>query len=162
MKAPKYLFAVWAGVLIYTSLSVFFGAMGFSAHRQLEKEQKNQEANVESLKIINRKLEDVVNSLLYDKDTLAMYARELGYASERERFVRVVGLGITQKNRMSPGTVILVAEPQYTPDRTLRIIALCSGITIFICMAIFYILKFLRERFAVGSGNEVSGSKISD
>jgi len=156
MKAPKYLFAVWAGVLIYASLSVVFGAMGFSAHRQLEKEKKNQEINIENLKLINRELEDVVNSLLYDEDTLAMYARELGYASERERFVRVVGLGIAKKNRLSPGSVLLIAEPQYTPDRTLRIIALCAGITIFICMVIFDVLKFFRERFAASSGDTTS------
>ena len=146
MRAVKYLFSIWAGVLIYASLFVMFGAKGVSSQRQLEKEQEKQEANIESLKLINRELENAMNSLLYDKDTLAVYAREQGYATERERFVRIVGLGVNQKNKTSAGRVIVAVEPQYTPDRTLMIIAFCTGASIFICMVIFDVLKFFRER----------------
>jgi cell division protein FtsB len=146
MRAVKYLFSIWAGVLIYASLFVMFGAKGVSAQRQLEREQEKQEANIESLKLINRELENAMNSLLYDKDTLAVYAREQGYATERERFVRIVGLGVNQKNKTSAGRVIVAVEPQYTPDRTLMIIAFCTGASIFICMVIFDVLKFFRER----------------
>ncbi|MDR0496864.1 MAG: septum formation initiator family protein [Treponema sp.] len=145
MNAAKYLFALWAGVLIYASLSVIFGAMGFSAHRQLEKEQIKQEANMEELAIIGRDLENVMNSLLYDKDTLAVYAREHGYASRSERFIRIVGLGTNQKNRIYAGEVVVAAEPQFTPDRDIRVIALCAGITIIICMAFSDFLKSLKE-----------------
>jgi cell division protein FtsB len=146
MKAAKYLFAPWAGILIYTSLSVIFGAKGFSAYRQLEKEQGNQEINIENLKLINLELEEAMNSLLYDKDTLKIYAREQGYASERERFIRIVGLGMYQKPETSSGNVIATAEPQHAPDRNLRIIGFCVGITTLICLAMFDILKFLREK----------------
>ena len=146
MRAAKYLFSLWAGVLIYASLFVMFGAKGVSAQRQLEKEQEKQEANIESLKLTNRELENAMNSLLYDKDTLAVYAREQGYATERERFVRIAGLGVNQRNKTSAGRVIVAAEPQYTPDRTLMIIAFCAGASIFICMVIFDLLKFFRER----------------
>ena len=146
MRAVKYLFALWAGVLIYASLSVVFGAMGLSAYRQLEKEQEKQEANIENLKLKNRELEDTMNSLLYDKDTLAVYARGQGYASPGERFIRIVGLGTNQIIRNSAGEVVTVADPQYTPDRILRIIACCTGLTIFICMAAFDAMRFLRER----------------
>ena len=146
MKAVKYLFALWAGVLIYTLLSIVIGPMGFSVHRQLLNEQKSQENNIENLKLINRELEDTMNALLYDKDTLTVYARELGYASLRERFIRIVGLGGTQKVRTSAGEVVIAANPQFAPDRTLRIIAFCIGITIFICMAFFDVMKYFRDR----------------
>ena len=146
MNVAKYLFALWAGVLIYALLSLIIGAKGFSAQRQLEKEQKKQEANIEDLKIINRELENTIHSLLYDEDTLAVYARELGYATMNERFVRIVGLGGNQKNRTNPGGVVVAADPQYTPDRILRIIALGTGVTIIICMAISDFLKFLKDR----------------
>ena len=146
MKSVKYLFALWAGVLIYALLSVFFGAKGLSAYRQLQNEQKKQEQNIENLKLINRELEDSVNSLLYDKDTLAVFAREQGYASKNERFIRIVGLGVSQKTRTFAGEIIFAADPQYIADRTLRIIAFCTAITIFICLAVFDFMKFLRER----------------
>ena len=146
MKAVKYLFALWAGVLIYVSFSIIFGAKGFSAYRQLEKEQQKQEANIEKLIVVNRELEDSRNSLLYDRDTLIIYAREQGYASPSEKFIRIVGLGNNHKTRISTGEVITAAEPQYTSDRSIRILAFCMGMTIFFCMAIFDILKYLRER----------------
>ena len=146
METVKYLFALWVGVLVYTLLSVFFGSMGFSAYRQLQREQKKQEANIENLRLINRDLEHTTNSLLYDKDTLTVYAREQGYASRQERFIRIVGLGGNQRSRASAGEVVTAADPQYIPDRILQIIALCMGITIFICVAVFDLMKFMAKR----------------
>jgi len=146
MRAVKYLFALWAGVLIYALLSTIFGGMGISAYHQLEKEQKKQEENIENLKLINRELEETVNSLLYDRDTLAIIAREHGYASQQERFIRIVGLGINQKIKNSAGEVFNAAAPQYIQDKTLRIIAVCTGLTILICMVAFDAMRFLRER----------------
>ena len=145
MKAAKYLFPVWVGVLIYASLSFLFGAKGVSAHFQLEKEQKKQEANIESLRLTNQELEGTMNSLLYDKDTLAVHAREQGYASEQEQFIRIVGLGVTQKNNTSAGQVIIAADPQYTPERIHMIISFCAGASILICMLVFDVLRFIRE-----------------
>jgi cell division protein FtsB len=146
MKMAKYLFSLWAGVLIYASLFLLSGAKGFSAFRQLENEQKKQEANIESLRSINQELEDTMNSLLYDKDTLAVYAREQGYASSNEKFMRIVGLGVNQKNKTFPGKVITVAEPQYVPEKTIVMIAFCSGASIFLCMVVFDILKLFRDQ----------------
>ena len=146
MKALKYVVALWAGVLIYASLSVVFGAVGFSAYHQLQSEQKKQEANVVNLRVLNRELEDNMNSLLYDKDTLAVYAREQGFASPSERFIRIVGLGGSQKTRTSAGEVVAAAEPQYTSDHLLRIIAFCASISMVICMAGFDAMKYLRDR----------------
>ena len=146
MNSAKYLFALWVGFFIYASLFILFGARGISAHRQLEKEQARQEANMESLLVLNRELENTTNSLLYDKDTMAVYAREQGYASASERFIRIVGLGSYQKVRTNPGSVVVMAQPQYAQDQTIRITAICTGITLLVCMAIFDLLRFLRDR----------------
>ena len=144
MRAAKYLFPLWAGVLLYVLLFVSFGSKGLSAYYQLEKEQKKQELNLENLKLINDELGDAMNSLLYDRDTLAVYAREQGYASENERFIRIVGLGVNNKSGTFPGNVLVALEPQFTQDKALIIIAFCAGICIFICMAVFDALKYFR------------------
>ena len=146
MKAVKYLFALWAGVLVYASLSFLFGSAGLSAYRQLEAEREKQEANIQNLKFINLELENTMNSLLYDKDTLAMYAREQGFAARQEQFIRIVGLGVNLKAIASLGQVIKVTEPDFAPDRSLRIIAFCSSIVLFFCIAALDFLKFLRQR----------------
>jgi len=146
MRSAKYLFAVWTGVLIYVLLTVFLGAKGVYAQSQLEKEYKKQEENMGTLGLINRKLKDLVNSLMTDEDTLLVYAREQGYASPQERFVRIVGLGVNQQNITNPGTVVVAAEPQYTPNWIFTVIAFCAGFTILISVAIFDFLKYLHER----------------
>jgi cell division protein FtsB len=146
MKAAKYLFALWATLVIYASLAAVFGAMGLFSQFQLEQERQSQEANVENLKKTNRELEGLISSLLYDEDTMVVYAREQGYASKDERFARIVGLKTSQRNKPSSGSVIFAAEPQFIPDRTFRIIALCVGISILFCSAMYDLLKFLRER----------------
>jgi len=146
MKAVKYLFALWAGVLVYTSLSILFGSVGFSAFRQLEMEQQKQEENIENLKFINRELENAMYSLLYDKDTLTIHAKEQGYAVPDERFIRIVGLGVSQKASASVGHVVNIKEPRYIPDKSFMIVAFCTAISLFFCMALFDFLKFLRER----------------
>ena len=146
MKALKYIFALWAGIAIYAILAVIYGAVGFSAYHQLEGEETKQEANIDSLKVLNKELQDNLNSLLYDKDTLTVYAREQGYALPQEKFIRIVGLGTNQKTKTSSGDIVAAAEPQYTADRTLRIIAFCTAISIGICMAGFDVMKYLRDR----------------
>ena len=142
----KYLFAIWAGVLVYTLLALSFGSRGISAYNQLLSEQARQESNMENLSLINRELENTMNSLLHDEDTLAVFARELGYAASHERFIRIVGLGGYQQTRTTAGDVVFAAVPQYIPNIILRIIAFFTAITIFISMAFFDFMKILRER----------------
>ena len=146
MGVTKYIFALWAGILIYTSLAVTFGAKGLSAQRQLEREQARQETNLVSLIRLNHELENTMNSLLYDSDTLTVLAREQGYASGSERFVRIVGLGAIQRARTYPGNVVAIARPQYTPEETIRTISVIIAIAIFVCMAIFDVLRFLKYK----------------
>ena len=146
MKAVKYLFAIWCSLLVYVLLTVIFGPGGFSAYKQLQSEQRRLEANITNLRIINTELEDTMNSLLFDRDTLALYARDQGFARQDERFIRIVGLGLSNSLRVSAGEAILAAEPQYTDGQILRIIAFCAGITILLCMALFDFLKFVRDK----------------
>jgi len=146
MKAAKYLFVFWAGIFVYTSLSISFGATGLSAQRQLERELQKQEENIQVLMQINRELEDAMNSLLFDSETLAIHARNLGFASEQERFVRIVGLGVNQRNITNAGTVVIAAQPQYASNRTFRIIALSTGIMIFVSMIIFDVFDLYQKK----------------
>ena len=145
MNVVKYLFAVWAGVLIYAILAFSFGSRGVFAYRQLQSEQARQEANIEGLQLINRELESAVNALRYDADTLSVFARELGYATAQERFIRVVGLGGYQQTRTAAGEIVFAAPPQHLPNVPLRIIAFFTGISLLVCMAAFDFMKLLKE-----------------
>ncbi|MDR0602579.1 MAG: septum formation initiator family protein [Treponema sp.] len=127
MGASKYLIALWTAAAVYAVLSLLTGAMGFSAYRELLSERDKQRANMEKLGLINETLENTKNSLLYDRDTIAVYARELGYGGRDERFVRIVGLGGVKRAAVRPGEVVRARRPEFTDDRTIKIIALSAG-----------------------------------
>jgi cell division protein FtsB len=146
MRAIKYLAALWVGVAVYAVLSITSGPVGLSAYHQLEDERDKELANIETLEVINRELENTKDALLYDKDTLTVYAREQGFASPEEKFVRIVGLESAQKPKSSPGLVASAAPPQYTPHRSLRIFSFCAALSILICMGAYDFLRFLKSR----------------
>jgi cell division protein FtsB len=143
MRAFKYLIALWAAIAVYSVFSLLHGAMGVSAYEQLLAEREKQWANLKNLGLINEELENFKNSLLYDKDTLTVQARQLGYSREGERFIRIVGLGGAQNPHASAGEVILTGTPDFIPDRIIKIIALCAGLGVF---ALFLVSDFLRSR----------------
>jgi cell division protein FtsB len=142
----KYLFAVWAGLLIYSLLAFSFGPRGIMAYNHLRGEQTRQETNMERLWQINLELENTMSALLHDRDTLAVFARELGYAAPGERFIRIVGLGGYQQPVSAAGEVAFASRPQYIPNTIAMIIALFTGITILVSMLIFDVMKSLRGR----------------
>jgi len=142
----KYLFAVWVGFLIYSLLAYSFGPRGIMAYRHLRNEQTRQEANMEDLWRINLELENTMSSLLHDRDTLTVFARELGYAAPNERFIRIVGLGGYQQPVTVAGEVAFATRPHYIPNIILKIIAVFTGATILISMLAFDIMKIMRGR----------------
>jgi cell division protein FtsB len=143
MRAYKYLIALWVTVAVYGIFSAFAGAMGFSAYRELLMERDRQRANLELLGHINVDLENTKNSLLYDRDTIAVYARELGYGRTDERFIRIVGLGEIQNSPPVPGEVVRARQPGFIADGTLKFAALCAGIAV---CAFFLIYDLFNRR----------------
>ena len=146
MKVIRYLIPIWSGVFIYTIFSISFGAKGISAFNQLKAEWHREMENVEVLKNINGELENTRNSLSIDKKMYAVYARELGFASPEEHFIRIVGLGGPIKQIISPGQVVTARDPEHTPDRILRIISFFIAFTVFISIGAYDFLRFLKDR----------------
>ncbi|MDR2618763.1 MAG: septum formation initiator family protein [Treponema sp.] len=146
MRAIKYLIALWTGVCIYSVISIHSGAAGLSAYAQLEAEREKEKANIETLMVINKNLENTRDALLYDRDTLTVYAREQGFASEDERFIRIVGVGNRPKEPVSPGRIVTAVPPEHTPYRYIRIFSFCAALTVLICMAAYDFLRYIKEK----------------
>jgi cell division protein FtsB len=143
MRALKYLISLWIALAVYSLLSIFFGPSGLSAYDQLSLERDRQRANMENLQLINRELEGAKDALLYDSDAIAVYARELGYGTENERFVRIVGLGSSKTQQISAGQTALARQPGYITDQNIRLIALAVGGVMLLCLWIFDLLRRL-------------------
>ncbi|MDR0473522.1 MAG: septum formation initiator family protein [Treponema sp.] len=146
MKFLKYFHVLWIGFFLYAAFSVSSGASGMSAYSQLETEMNKEMANIEFLKQINQNLENAKKSILSDMDTISVHAKEQGFASRGERFARIVGMGIPQRQAGSPGQVVSPVSPIYTPDRFIKIFSLCAALTVLVCMVTYDFLQFLKDR----------------
>jgi cell division protein FtsB len=146
MKAFKYLFALWTAFAVYGIASTLIGAMGFSSCRKLEMERDKQRANMENLRLINEKLENTKNSLLYDRDTIAVQARKLGYGRDDERFVRIVGLGGIKSPDTTAGRLVVAEKPESVSDRTLKLLAISAGAAIFALFLAFDLPGWRRSK----------------
>jgi hypothetical protein len=129
------------GIGVYTLFSLLKGPIGAASYESLRAEQEKLEAHLESLKVINKELELTKNALMFDKDTITVYARDLGYRLPRERFVRIVGVDGTKKQRIEPGELLTAAEPEYLSDKAIKICAFCIALGTFLCILIPEILQ---------------------
>ncbi|MDR1956633.1 MAG: septum formation initiator family protein [Treponema sp.] len=143
MGSVKYLIPLWVGIVVYTLFSVVRGPVGVSAYQQLRREHDKLAENMESLRRINKELEITKDALMYDKETIEIYARDLGYSNGNERFIRIVGLEGMRKPLIEPGQLLTAAEPQAISDTTIKIVAFALGAGIFLCMGI---PDFLEDR----------------
>jgi cell division protein FtsB len=146
MRALKYLIALWTALAVYGLFSALAGARGLSAYQQLVADREKQWANMENLRLINGELENTKNSLLYDRDTIAVYARDLGYGKKDEHFIRIVGLGGMKNPHTSAGQILRSGMPDFISDRTLKITALCAGLAVFILLLIFDIVHPKQDK----------------
>ncbi|MDR1375143.1 MAG: septum formation initiator family protein [Treponema sp.] len=145
MRAFKYLAAFWTAAAVYSLTSILAGNTGISAYNQLKSERDKQRANLETLKTINRQLEGDMDALRYDSDTIAVYARDLGYGLANERFVRIVGLGGIKKQRTAPGRLVSPDYPKTFSNKTLRIGSLCAGLAVLLILGAAELLKTRRN-----------------
>jgi cell division protein FtsB len=127
-RTLKYLIALWVTITIYSLSSFFSGNMGLAAYNELGVELHRQEANIATLRRINGELGDMKDALLYDEETIALYARELGYGRQDETFIRIVGVDEKMKVWIDPGELIPVVKHPHNPDLVLKIIACSIGL----------------------------------
>jgi len=140
MRIFKYLVGIWAALAVYALFSFLSGPRGLSAYNYLLSEKERQWENINDLGIINDELEKTRNSLLYDDDTLTVYARQMGYGQEDERFVRIVGLGNVKITPAVTGSVYTAQNPEFISDKSIKIAALCAGLIVF---AFFFMLELI-------------------
>jgi hypothetical protein len=146
MRASKYLLALWTTMAVYTLVSLCAGSMGFPAYGELLAEKEKQNLNIAKLGIINEELENAKNALLYDRDTIAIYARELGFGERNEKFVRIVGFTGNRKPRTSPGEVVIAVKPVFMQDRIIRLISIFAGFTVFAAFLVSDFLEYKTEK----------------
>jgi cell division protein FtsB len=136
MRALKYSLVPWIFVLVYAGMSFFAGPRGISAYNGLLEERGRQEKNLRELERINAELENTRNALLYDRDTIRVYARDLGFGEEGENFVRIVGLGQSRQAPLFPGELVEAEERPPLGTRTICLAAVFSALAVLIAFLV--------------------------
>ena len=146
MKLTKYLIPLWIGIIIYCTFSISMGPKGIFAYNQLDTENEKKIKNIEILTEINNDLLNTKSMLINDRYNFNIYARELGFASPGEHFIRIIGLGGLQKPIQMPGNVIYPIRPDYIPNIIIQIFSFFMGFTILLSMIVYDFLRFLKEK----------------
>ncbi|MCL2410333.1 MAG: septum formation initiator family protein [Treponema sp.] len=139
----KYLIGLWAAVAVYVLFSLFAGPKGLAAYNYLLSERDKQWDNIRELVLINEDLDKTRNNLLFDRDTLLVHARQMGFGHENERFIRIVGFSNPNPVPGNVGSIYVAQIPSYIPERSIRITAICIGLLIF---AFLFMLEFIDKR----------------
>ncbi|GMO29033.1 MAG: hypothetical protein Ta2F_04440 [Termitinemataceae bacterium] len=145
MRVLKYFSAIWVALLFYSVSSILVGAMGLDAYKQLNEQRIKQIENLTKLKSTNEELLGLREALNYDYDTIAVYARALGFGTSDERFIKIVGVDEKQTKIPDAGEIVNTTALKYVEDKTLRIISIVIALSMAGCIAIVDVLQFIRN-----------------
>ena len=129
----------WTIVVVYTFFSFFLGQNGLYARRHLEAERQRLLEHQKTLEHTHKDFLKTKDNLLKDNDTLAVYARQLGYGGEDERFVRIKGLSVAVNTLMPENRVLYATNPEFVSDTTIKIISALFGLAV---LAFFLISSY--------------------
>jgi len=132
MRLIQYMLVPWTIVVVYTFFSFFLGQNGLYARKHLEAEQIKLLENQKNLENIQNEFLKTKNTLINDRDTLSVYARQLGYGTEDEQFIRIKGLSIAVNTNMSAGQVLYATTPEFISDATIKIISAFFGLAVLV------------------------------
>jgi hypothetical protein len=127
----------WTIVVVYTFFSFFLGQNGLYARKHLEAERLKLLENQKILENTQKELLVGKENLIHDRDTLSVYARQLGYGAGDEQFIRIKGLSVAVNTNMPAGQVLYATSPEFVSDTVIKIISLCFGLAVLV----FFFIK---------------------
>ncbi|MCL1930672.1 MAG: septum formation initiator family protein [Treponema sp.] len=136
MRLVQYMLVPWTAVVVYTFFSFFLGQNGLYAHKHLEAERQRLIENQKILEHTRQDFEKTKENLMYDGDMISVYARQLGYGTEDEQFIRIKGLSIAINPPMPPGQVLYAVSPDFVSDTVIKVISACFALAVMVFLLI--------------------------
>jgi cell division protein FtsB len=128
----RLLVSLYTAILIYLVTLFFFGATGYFAYRNLEKQFEILEKNVVNLRGRGEDLSYSVAALRSDPDRIVKEARRLLLLQPREGVIRVEGYRGKPRPLSPGGLVFLKKDNPPRAEPYLRAFAAVSGLLIFL------------------------------
>ena len=137
MRFVQYILVPWTAVVVYTFFSFFLGQNGLYAHKHLEAERQRLTENQKALEQTRQDFLKTRENLMYDRDMLAVYARQLGYGTEDEQFIRIKGLSVAINPPMPAGQVLYAVKAEFISDTVIKAISICFALAVLL----FFLIK---------------------
>jgi len=137
MRFVQYMLVPWTAVVVYTFFSFFLGQNGLYARKHLEAERQRL---TENQKVLDQTQQDFIKTrenLKSDGDMLSVYARQLGYGTEDEQFIRIKGLSVAINPPMPVGQVMYAVSPEFVSDTVIKVISICFALAVLL----FFLIK---------------------
>jgi len=136
MRFVQYMLVPWTAVAVYTFFSFFLGQNGLYARKHLETERQRLLENQKTLEQTQQDFLKNKENLMSDGDMLSVYARQLGYGTEDEQFIRIKGLSVAITPPMPAGQALYAVSPEFVPDTVIKVISLCFALAVLLFLII--------------------------
>ncbi len=129
----KVILPIFTFALVYSFLSIYFGPKGVLALRQLTQERNQLMRHVQTLSDTGDALSIRIANLSSDPDTIAVYARELGYVNENERLIKLLHFSGSIEQHEDAGSLYQIQAPRFLSDTICKSIALLMCCIVLLC-----------------------------
>jgi hypothetical protein len=151
----KCILSLWVAFGVYAFLSIIAGDKGIFSYHKLMREKARLTENFEKIAAINHEL-DITSILLGGRESdsrqaipadpgiIIVAARDIGYGVSGEHLIRVVGV---EPKKVYPdhGEPVYAFRKKGTADYFLKIMAIFSGMGLFLCIALHDVLDFIKS-----------------
>lgn len=164
MNWIKLLNTIFIGMLVYVMLSVFVGKQGIWAYAQLQEYKVLITSNIKNLQDINEKITIDKKTMLNDDDTIAAYARSMGFIYDNENLVKITGIPVFSNAVYETGAKINPPQIIYMPDWMAKGIGFCVFLFVNLISSLVFLLKtssVTRKKTLLGTTN-LASKKIYD
>jgi hypothetical protein len=152
----KFSASAWFIFGLYTMLTLTVGQNGKFAYEKFQLEHNKVVENLNNIKTRNVELNNIGimlgskeldgrNAIPADPETIKIMAREIGYGSPQDHFIRIAGRGTSPKLYMDPGEPLYAFRPNGVPDYILIVTAIFCGFGLFVCLTVHNILDIIKN-----------------
>lgn len=125
--------ALYTLFMIYSLELYIWGEKGLLAYQELETYKERLAGNIDSMELVHENLRGEFESLKGDTETIALYARKLGYYRDREYQVIIEQMDLPRSHYIV-GELVKPYKRKTVDNQIFGIIASLFGVTAYIVL----------------------------
>lgn len=132
-RGLAFLAALYTLFMIYSLELYIWGEKGLLAYQELETYKERLAGNIDSMELVHENLRGEFESLKGDTETIALYARKLGYYRDREYQVIIEQMDLPRSHYIV-GELVKPYKRKTVDNQIFGIIASLFGVSAYIVL----------------------------